>query len=130
MRQSTLLPFQHHLQARGLQPSTQEVYVACIARLLAWAPYPADALGNAEAYAYRRCGPPLVCKTDKASCLVPALDPEQGLGVRPSASRQGAEIDAVVARLYIIGMGHAETLSATITGRQIRAVIRSPRCDR
>ncbi len=52
MSQSALLSFQRHLQARGLQPSTQEVYVACIARLLAWSSCPADALGSTDAYAY------------------------------------------------------------------------------
>lgn len=52
MSQSVLQSFERHLQARGLRPSTQEVYVACIARLLAWAACPADALGSAEAYAY------------------------------------------------------------------------------
>ncbi|HAT11350.1 MAG TPA: hypothetical protein DCS97_12335 [Planctomycetes bacterium] len=52
MSQSVLQSFQRHLHARGLRPSTQEVYVACIARLLAWAPSPSASVSSAEAYTY------------------------------------------------------------------------------
>jgi integrase/recombinase XerD len=53
MSQSSLSSFQRHLQARGLRPTTQKVYLSYISRLIAHAGAPAeDSVTADQAYAF------------------------------------------------------------------------------
>jgi integrase/recombinase XerD len=52
MSQSALETFHRHLQARGLRASTQETYVACLARLIARVGKEPASITSADAYAY------------------------------------------------------------------------------
>jgi hypothetical protein len=65
MSQHALETFHRHLQARGLRASTQETYVACLARLIARVGKEPASITSADAYAYlveqsNPCGPRMV----------------------------------------------------------------------